>query len=76
MSDFPNQALIANMTDEEFMQAAYLRGLSKLEGIWVEEFYKRLALAMDEKDALGGAKYAEKVINADYIRGYTDGQNS
>lgn len=56
MSDIPNQALIANMTDEEFMREAYMRGLAKLDGFWVAEFYKRLERAMDEKQTTEDTK--------------------
>ena len=48
MSALSDQALIRNLTDEEFMREAYIRGLAKLDGFWVEEFYRRLAAQMDE----------------------------
>lgn len=49
MSDIQHNALLSNLSDEEFMREAYIRGFGNLDGVWVEEFYKRLARMLDEK---------------------------
>lgn len=40
-----------HLTDEEFMRYAYLKGLSKLDEVWVKQLYDRLQRMIDEKEA-------------------------
>ncbi len=52
MSRFQSDPLIRNLTDEEFMKEAYLKGFGNLDSSWVAELFYRLERALDEKDGL------------------------
>lgn len=52
-----------HLTDEEFMRYAYLKGLGKLDEVWVKQFYDRLQRSIDEKEAA-------------YNEGYEDGSHT
>ena len=47
------------LTDEEFMNYAYLQGLGKLDERWVKELYDRLQRSIDEKDKAYEEGYAD-----------------
>lgn len=52
MSDIQPKAILSNLTDEEFMREAYIRGFGSLDSAWVAEMFKRLQRSTDEKEAL------------------------
>lgn len=62
-----------HLTDEEVLHQVYLMGNENLPKEWVEEMCTRMARLIDENDAFTGAEYKEKVIDAEYHRGFEDG---